>query len=132
VLVDVRQQLERYVAPDVFGIHFSGIRNPWSRRSLLAAGFGTSNAGAKPVFSIADIHAASLGGGASAHIAAGSPVEKDDIEIARDPVERDPRRRTGVAARVPVLSVATPTFHADLDEALAVRPFSSLRVASRS
>jgi sodium-independent sulfate anion transporter 11 len=68
-LIDVRNQLDRYAAPDTVDWHFSNINSRWTKRALAAAGFGyyTPEPDAsgthrwKAVFSVAEI-----GGGDSA------------------------------------------------------------------
>jgi sodium-independent sulfate anion transporter 11 len=72
-LIDVRNQLDKYAAPDTVDWHFCNINNRWTKRALAAAGFGyyTPEPDAsgvhrwKPVFSVAEI-----GGGDSAAAAA--------------------------------------------------------------
>ncbi|USP77149.1 uncharacterized protein yc1106_04423 [Curvularia clavata] len=63
-LIDVRNQLDKYAAPDTVDWHFCNINNRWTKRSLAAAGFGyytpeTPENGIthrwKPVFSVAEI-----------------------------------------------------------------------------
>jgi sodium-independent sulfate anion transporter 11 len=39
-LIDVRNQLDRYAAPDVVDWHIACINNRWTKRALAAAGFG--------------------------------------------------------------------------------------------
>lgn len=39
-LIDVRNQLDRYTAPDVVDWHIAAISNRWSKRALVSAGFG--------------------------------------------------------------------------------------------
>ncbi|KAF1989565.1 SulP family sulfate permease [Aulographum hederae CBS 113979] len=39
-LIDVRNQLDRYTAPDTVEWHFAHIQNRWTKRALVAAGFG--------------------------------------------------------------------------------------------
>jgi sodium-independent sulfate anion transporter 11 len=41
VLVDVRKQLDRFASPDVVQWHFANVANRWTKRALVAAGFGT-------------------------------------------------------------------------------------------
>ncbi|KAF1932446.1 sulfate permease II [Didymella exigua CBS 183.55] len=100
-LIDVRNQLDKYAAPDTVDWHFCNINNRWTKRALAAAGFGyyTPEPDAsgvhrwKPVFSVAEI-----GGSDSAAAAAEarenrhaqrtlSQVSKDDIEAAHDSAE---------------------------------------------
>jgi sodium-independent sulfate anion transporter 11 len=63
-LIDVRNQLDKYAAPDTVDWHFCNINNRWTKRALAAAGFGyytpeTPDSGIthrwKPVFSVAEI-----------------------------------------------------------------------------
>jgi sodium-independent sulfate anion transporter 11 len=62
-LIDVRNQLDKYAAPDTVDWHFSNITNRWTKRALAAAGFGyyspePDNSGVhrwKPIFSVAEL-----------------------------------------------------------------------------
>ncbi|KAM0329927.1 hypothetical protein ACHAQA_004094 [Verticillium albo-atrum] len=61
-LIDVRNQLDRYAAPDVVDWHIACINNRWTKRALAAAGFGyptESSTGMqhrwKSIFSVAEI-----------------------------------------------------------------------------
>ncbi|KAF2647902.1 sulfate permease-like protein [Lophiostoma macrostomum CBS 122681] len=62
-LIDVRNQLDRYASPDTVDWHFCHINSRWTKRALVAAGFGyyspeSDDAGVhrwKPVFSVAEI-----------------------------------------------------------------------------
>ncbi|PKX94775.1 SLC26/SulP family anion transporter [Aspergillus novofumigatus IBT 16806] len=61
-LIDVRNQLDHYAAPQSVQWHFAHINNRWTKRALAAAGFGyptpTSEDGFhrwKPIFSVAEI-----------------------------------------------------------------------------
>ncbi|WYZ45019.1 hypothetical protein EsH8_VIII_000335 [Colletotrichum jinshuiense] len=60
-LMDLRNQLDRWAAPDPVEWHFAGLRNRWSRRALSVSGFGCPTtttgqlAGWEPVFSLADL-----------------------------------------------------------------------------
>ncbi|KAF3768899.1 putative sulfate transporter [Cryphonectria parasitica EP155] len=42
-LIDVRNQLDRYAAPDFVDWHIACINNRWAKRALVAAGFGYPN-----------------------------------------------------------------------------------------
>ena len=106
-LIDVRNQLDRYAAPDTVDWHFCNINSRWTKRALAAAGFGyyTPEPDAsgmhrwKAVFSVAEI-----GGGDSAaaeaearenrHIRRNlSQVRSMDIE--ESPVESSSSSDTG-------------------------------------
>ena len=131
-LIDVRNQLDRYAAPNTVDWHFANIENRWAKRALAAAGFGfrtprpgpgESTGHWKTIFSIAD-----LGGRDSAAKAAelgekGQSVREYDIE--KDPesdisrlsdkdVPRDPQS----ARLVAVQGLNRPYFHFDLQEAV--------------
>ncbi|KAL8953700.1 MAG: hypothetical protein Q9222_000445 [Ikaeria aurantiellina] len=62
-LIDVRNQLDRYAAPDKVDWHLACINNRWTKRALASAGFGyptPTTEGAtferwKPIFSVAEI-----------------------------------------------------------------------------
>ena len=81
-LIDVRNQLDRYAAPDKVQWHFASINNRWTKRALVSAGFGFPTPEGdneyhrwKPVFSVAE-----LGGSESAAAAA---EEQENRELAR-------------------------------------------------
>lgn len=63
-LIDVRNQLDRYAAPDTVDWHLACINNRWTKRALVSAGFGYPTPPKngeptverwKPVFSVAEI-----------------------------------------------------------------------------
>ncbi|KAB8670383.1 hypothetical protein FH972_026296 [Carpinus fangiana] len=62
-LIDVRNQLDRYAAPNVVEWHITSINNRWTKRALSSAGFGYPTAQNetgdfqrwKPIFSVAEI-----------------------------------------------------------------------------
>ncbi|GIZ43650.1 hypothetical protein CKM354_000686700 [Cercospora kikuchii] len=71
-LIDVRNQLDRYTAPERVQWHFACINNRWTKRALANAGFGYPSVDSedafqrwKPIFSVAEI------GGSSSAAAAG-------------------------------------------------------------
>ena len=70
-LIDVRNQLDRYTAPEVVQWHIACINNRWTKRALASAGFGYPTLPTeeyhrwKPIFSVAEI-----GGSSSAAAAA--------------------------------------------------------------
>lgn len=70
-LIDVRNQLDRYAAPNAVQWHAACINNRWTKRALTSAGFGYPTLPAeefhrwKPIFSVAEI-----GGSSSAAAAA--------------------------------------------------------------
>jgi sodium-independent sulfate anion transporter 11 len=61
-LIDVRNQLDRYAAPEKVQWHFACVTNRWTKRALAAAGFGFATPEGddafhrwKPIFSVAEI-----------------------------------------------------------------------------
>jgi sodium-independent sulfate anion transporter 11 len=82
-LIDVRNQLDKWAAPDTVDWHFSNINNRWTKRALAAAGFGyytpePDNSGVqrwKPIFSVAE-----LGG---SHSAAAEAEARENKRINR-------------------------------------------------
>lgn len=72
-LLDVRNQLDRYAAPDKVDWHLACLNNRWTKRALASAGFGYPTPAGdaavferwKPIFSVAEI-----GGNTSAAAAA--------------------------------------------------------------
>jgi sodium-independent sulfate anion transporter 11 len=61
-LIDVRNQLDKYTAPDVVDWHVACINNRWTKRALIAGGFGVPTTpsdglhhGWKSIFSVAEI-----------------------------------------------------------------------------
>lgn len=79
-LIDIRNQLERYAAPEPVQWHFAGIKNRWSKRALAAGGFGyptqtsASNYRLKSIFSVAEI------GGSSSAAAQAEREERKQSE----------------------------------------------------
>jgi sodium-independent sulfate anion transporter 11 len=83
-LIDVRNQLDRYTAPDVVDWHFANIHNRWTKRALVSAGFGYPTERPdglhhrwKGIFSVAE-----LGGSSSAAAAAESDVNEKVLRPA--------------------------------------------------
>lgn len=129
-LIDVRNQLDRYAAPETVDWHFANIENRWTKRALAAAGFGyrtpkpSPGEGAghwKTIFSIAD-----LGGSDSAAKAAEAAeigdkktVREYDIEHAGSEIsDKDVPRNPGSAQLVAIQGLNRPYFHFDLQEAV--------------
>ncbi|KAH8733080.1 sulfate permease-like protein [Phaeosphaeriaceae sp. PMI808] len=82
-LIDVRNQLDKYAAPDTVDWHFTNVNNRWTKRALAASGFGyytppSENSGIhrwKPIFSVAE-----LGG---SHSAAAEAEARENRRFAR-------------------------------------------------
>lgn len=113
-LIDIRNQLDHYAAPDVVEWHFAAIGNRWTKRALSSAGFGlppdtSHREGWKPVFSVAEVP-----GGDEI---VGQQIDKELEEAKRNDPEAA-RRLTKGKKVVPVASVGRPFFHVDLDGAV--------------
>lgn len=85
-LIDVRNQLDRYAAPDHVDWHLACINNRWTKRALASAGFGYPSPHGeapiferwKPIFSVAEI-----GGQDSAANAAEQRENEQEIKRQR-------------------------------------------------
>ncbi|OTA92064.1 hypothetical protein M434DRAFT_75217 [Hypoxylon sp. CO27-5] len=98
-LIDVRNQLDRYTAPDVVDFHFACINNRWTKRALVSAGFGYPtprpdglHSRWKSIFSVAEI-----GGSESAAAAAELEANEKENELRPSlskPDLMDPSRDT--------------------------------------
>ncbi|KAJ2719461.1 hypothetical protein GGI07_005195 [Coemansia sp. Benny D115] len=127
-LVDVRRQLDRY-ANDSVSWHFAGIKSPWTRRALIAGGFGSSDSVTRTLFSVANVGVTQdkdyLEDQQNYRVSAKTPFSASgDDEFQIDSPDSQEKKRTEFGARsidtlvIPVLSVDQPFFHVDLDEAL--------------
>lgn len=141
-LIDVRNQLDRYTAPDVVDWHLACIGNRWTRRALVSAGFGYPTERPdglhhrwESIFSVSEI-----GGSDSAAQAAddalnereldrrASRVPSNDIEAAAsgssggddaDPkAAQKPAVDLGQRRGVVVHGLNRPLFHVDLTSAV--------------
>ncbi|KAM5341595.1 hypothetical protein ACJ41O_014626 [Fusarium nematophilum] len=130
-LIDVRNQLDKFAAPEVVDWHFAHVENRWTKRALAAAGFGfrtprgEDGAGQwKAIFSIADL------GGSDSAAAAVALDEKakhaplrHDIEAVDDSInsqssEKGISRDRTSSRLVAVQGLNRPYFHLDLQEAV--------------
>ncbi len=94
-LIDVRNQLDRYAAPDTVDWHIACINNRWTKRALVSAGFGypTPEMGGlqrrwQSIFSVAEI-----GGSQSAAAAAEFEVNEKEFGLAPGIPSRRPSPR---------------------------------------
>ncbi|KAM7207774.1 Sulfate transporter family domain containing protein [Naviculisporaceae sp. PSN 640] len=56
-LVDIKNQFERYAAPDRVEWHFAGVQNKWTKRALVANGFGKDTIHSIPEGGVAGLKA---------------------------------------------------------------------------
>ena len=102
-LIDVRNQFDRYAAPDTVDWHIACINNRWTKRALVSAGFGypTPESGGlqhrwRSIFSVAEI-----GGSQSAAAAAELEVnEKEFGSLYATPSKQRQPQRHGDAEAV--------------------------------
>lgn len=98
-LIDVRNQLDRYAAPNVVQWHLACINNRWTKRALASAGFGYPTDATpeysrwKPIFSVAEI-----GGSTSAAAAAEQDTNRRLSRQVRDEEQGGGRRRRSSVA----------------------------------
>lgn len=83
-LIDVRNQLDKYTAPETVDWHLACINNRWTKRALVSAGFGYpsehdghQNRRWKPIFSVAEI------GGDDSAAELADTIEKDQLDRQR-------------------------------------------------
>jgi sodium-independent sulfate anion transporter 11 len=125
-LIDLRRQFGRYAAPDIVEWHFAGVSNRWTKRALVASGFGyeLGEAGEKsggPLVAVADIETSSF---SSVDVKRGETVTGEEIEPVLSPERTAAQTHEGKL--VPVYGVNRPYFHVDLATAVeaAVRSAS--------
>ncbi|KAL7275907.1 hypothetical protein RUND412_001126 [Rhizina undulata] len=128
-LIDVRNQLDRYAAPDKVEWHFAAVSNRWTKRALASAGFGFPSevqgytqgrkSTWKPVFSVAEVVEPVVERKEFDDEEAGKPLTgkgEENIRISSTFLERatTSKKRKVVA----VSSIHRPFFHPDIDGAL--------------
>jgi sodium-independent sulfate anion transporter 11 len=88
-LIDVRNQLDRYAAPESVQWHLACINNRWTKRALASAGFGYPTRPSsefhrwKPIFSVAEI------GGSSSAAAVAEVDENRRKSLLGQDLEKD-------------------------------------------
>ncbi|OOF90525.1 hypothetical protein ASPCADRAFT_178885 [Aspergillus carbonarius ITEM 5010] len=124
-LIDVRNQLDRYAAPDRVQWHFAHLHSRWTKRALAAAGFGRPSAETPmpPIFSVADVSDAAAAAAAAAGAQRASDLESQDGTVGggEDKTAEVLRvqERRGEFRQAVVTGVNWPFFHLDLTSALA-------------
>lgn len=96
-LIDVRNQLDRYAAPEIVEWHFACISNRWTKRALASAGFGYPSPKSpellgnwRPIFSVAAVGAEEVvndkpGTSHRANASSNPAAPSDDLEIGHAP-----------------------------------------------
>ncbi|KAH8833611.1 sulfate transporter family-domain-containing protein [Flagelloscypha sp. PMI_526] len=127
LLIDTRREIERWVDHPV-EFHFATILTPWIRRSLVAAGFGTSDPAPDFRPEIAGVVPYRRGDREPLSSESKAPIDEEAI-VVKSPSSSVSDRDGG---QVRVVSSATPFFHVDLQAAVraAERNPETLKVAS--
>ena len=117
--MDVRNQLNRWAAPDQVQWHFSGIRDRWIKRALAAIKMHEPKyAKSKPLFSVAQVGPYSNDNDPTVEE---NQQSKDDIEtginVERQQQQDEAVRRDSYTRYLPILGVDR-SFHPDLDSAV--------------
>ncbi|KAK0627536.1 sulfate transporter family-domain-containing protein [Immersiella caudata] len=119
-LVDLRNQFNRYAEPDIVEWHFAGIANRWTKRALVAAGFGADRAHSEELGEKGTNSGPLIAVGGAADSGAVPQVPRagkgvGDIEAG----EISPVSSARVNGRVvPVYGINRPYFHVDLAAAI--------------
>lgn len=114
-LVDSRNQLARHANPEVVEWHFANITDRWTKRALVANGFGFVGPEEEQSLNVT----LNIAAAASAAAANEAPVvnEKGDVEARGDaitPVESNEGSVEGVRTGGTVYGANWPFFHVDL------------------
>lgn len=113
-LVDTRDEIERWANHPV-EFHFATILSPWSRRALIAGGFGTGRSASTRPIEVAPV--VTYPGGMREPR---SDVEEDEYRTDDTESQRKEVKRRGSNENVmPALPTVTPFFHFDLAAAVA-------------
>ncbi|KAL7411309.1 sulfate permease [Mrakia frigida] len=121
-LVDTRKEIERFADGPV-SFHFSGIISPWVQRGLLAGGFGTGDRSA----TLSEVATVVPQGLELTKSVLPGPREEDfhGISSKKAPSNQsstdefnDQKRRNSQDSCEPLVSLRTPYFHFDLEEAV--------------
>jgi len=119
-LIDLRNQFNRYAEPEVVEWHFTGIQSRWTKRALVAGGFGpdrrraVSEDGEKGVPGGPLIGVASEAGSDSV----APPQDSKRVDIEAGEISPVSSTRGSGGRLVPVYGINRPFFHVDLETAL--------------
>lgn len=123
-LIDLRNLLDRYAAPDAVEWHFVNVQNRWTRRALATAGFGyptSQNPAAlanwKPIYSIAPVHDEPTPRRAS-HLQRRFASGNDEESQAAPSFSRSTTTLETAGGSASISPVDRPFFHLDLHDAV--------------
>jgi solute carrier family 26 (sodium-independent sulfate anion transporter), member 11 len=133
-LIDLRDQFNRYASPEVVTWHFAGVTNRWTKRALVASGFGY----AKPqsdqpwnyIFSVAPIDGAPLTPSirSNSNDEESGPGEKDAITPHNAQISAT---TSYSGATAPIYGVNRPFFHVDVASAVESAVFVIKQIESQ-
>ncbi|KAK3390297.1 sulfate transporter family-domain-containing protein [Podospora didyma] len=117
-LIDLKNQFNRYASPDRVEWHFAGVANKWTKRALVASGFGADTihsdfgkGDSGPLLAVGD----SANNTAEVVNAIEKPKDIEGGEIT--PVAAT-KTNSGGARLVPIYGINRPFFHVDIETAL--------------
>ncbi|KAF4120642.1 solute carrier family 26 (sodium-independent sulfate anion transporter), member 11 [Geosmithia morbida] len=120
-IIDTRNQLAKYAAPEKVEWHFANIQSRWTKRALASSGFGFLEPEGddvkqfQPIFSVADPVLDSDSPSIASSDEKSTGVSKAvDIEAARQRAQKP----SSVSGRLPTHGLNRPLFHLDLQEAV--------------
>jgi sodium-independent sulfate anion transporter 11 len=133
-LIDVRNQLDKYTAPSIVDWHFTNINNRWTKRALVAAGFGYPTVAGdqgqitrwKPIFSISELGGADSAAAAAdanekeaaAQRTASHGIAKDSDSLSSSSDIKGAAKASAFRRAAVVTGLNRPLFHVDLTSAL--------------
>lgn len=124
-LIDLRNQFDRYADPDRVEWHFAGVTNRWTKRSLVASGFGAElrdHTASEDKATTELLIGAAVASGSRAADVKGSEIntksKEVDLEAAGGEITPASSRGTGKRL-VPLYGVNRPYFHVDVETAVA-------------
>ncbi|KAK4228843.1 sulfate transporter family-domain-containing protein [Podospora fimiseda] len=124
-LVDIRHQFNRYSEPNIVEWHFAGVSNRWTKRALVASGFGGDrtlhgatraekgqNGWDGPLIAVSRVDGSSVGK------SVGDEKRGQDQDIEAVAAEITPVS-SGKGRLVPLYGINRPYFHVDVETAVA-------------
>ncbi|TDZ37390.1 Sulfate permease 2 [Colletotrichum spinosum] len=137
-LMDLRNQLDRWAAPDAVEWHFAGLRNRWTRRALSVPGFGCPTAGSlsgwEPVFTLAELAGRPpllCDGSSASENRKSAVVASETLGSSSCTLEEGSRKESDARSLGPVSGINRPFFHLDLVAAVENAVKSAVRKDQR-
>ena len=115
-LIDMRETLARYAAPSAVGWHFAGVRNRWTRRALVSAGFGRPDLRGVKMGGWCPAYVVGVDG--SAEVRSGSETTLGSGVCAGVGIKGGSEKGGNLGRMEAVYGVDRPFFHAELGDAV--------------